>query len=94
MTVVYTALVIVFTLATNSQAQTKPPSILGTEAYEAILQFYQYDQGMPLDARVVEKQVTPTYVREKSSSMESGIVAFPDIWDCPRQEAVPIPVFF
>ena len=41
------------------------PSAFSDEAYEAILQFYQYDKEMPLDARVVERVETPTYGREK-----------------------------
>jgi dienelactone hydrolase len=41
------------------------PSAFSDEAYEAILQFYQYDKEIPLEARVVEKDATPAYVREK-----------------------------
>lgn len=41
------------------------PSAFSDEAYEAILQFFQYDKEMPLNARVVEREETPTYVREK-----------------------------
>lgn len=41
------------------------PSALSDEAYEAILQFYQYDEGFPLEAHVVERQEAAAYVREK-----------------------------
>lgn len=59
--------------AAGAAVETKPakvvaashPSAFSDEAYEAILQFYQYDKEMPLDARVVGKDETPAYVREK-----------------------------
>jgi dienelactone hydrolase len=44
---------------------TAQPGALSDEAYKAIRQFYQYDEQMPLDARVVEREETPGYVREK-----------------------------
>ena len=35
------------------------------EAFQVIVQCYQYDRDMPLDARIVEKSNYPDYVREK-----------------------------
>lgn len=49
-------------------AQTETPfkmEPVGEEAFQVLLQFFQYDQGIPLEARIVEKQDTPDYVREK-----------------------------
>lgn len=34
-------------------------------AFKVMSQFFQYDEGIPLEARVVEKQDTSEYVREK-----------------------------
>lgn len=38
---------------------------VGEEAFQIILRFFQYDEGIPLEARIVDKQDTPDYVREK-----------------------------
>lgn len=38
---------------------------IGEEAYQALAQFFEYDRGVPLDARVVGTKKTETYVREK-----------------------------
>lgn len=38
---------------------------VGEEAYEAIVQFYQYDKQLPLDLRIVETVKTGEYIREK-----------------------------
>jgi len=59
------------------------PRTLSDEAYEAILQFYQYDKEVPLEAHVVERQDTPAYVREKvvfngiRDSRVPGYLGFP-----------------
>ena len=50
------------------------PHVVSDETYEAILTFYGYDKGMPLDARVVERQEMPGSIREK--------VVFNSIRDC------------
>ena len=34
-------------------------------AYETILQFYQYDKGVPFDVKTVEIKESPDYIREK-----------------------------
>jgi hypothetical protein len=39
--------------------------LLGDEAFQAILQFYQYDKEIPLDAAVAETMDQEKYVREK-----------------------------
>lgn len=38
---------------------------VGDEAYQAILQFYQYDKDIPLEAHIVEKLEKEDYIREK-----------------------------
>lgn len=46
---------------------TVPPSpqLYSADAYAAVKSFYDYDTGIPLDARVVDRIETPTFVREK-----------------------------
>ncbi len=39
--------------------------LIGEEAYQAILQFYQYDKDILLDSAVVEKVDRKEYMREK-----------------------------
>jgi predicted esterase len=49
-------------------AQTQTPfkiESVGEEAFRVILQFFQYDKGIPLEARVVDRQDNSDYVREK-----------------------------
>ena len=49
-------------------AQTEAPfkmEPVGEEAFQVLHQFFQYDQGIPLEARIVEKQDNPNHVREK-----------------------------
>ncbi len=54
------------TPAVSTQATAAPhPGAMSQEAYEAILQFYEYDAEIPLEARVLERAEHPTYIREK-----------------------------
>jgi dienelactone hydrolase len=49
-------------------AQNDAPYIMkpiGAEAFEVLRDFYNYDKTIPLDARIVETQDNPEYVREK-----------------------------
>jgi dienelactone hydrolase len=63
--------------------------LLGDEAYQAILQFYQYNKDIPLDAAVVEKQNREEYVREKivfrgaNDNLVPGYLAIPKIGNPP-----------
>lgn len=41
------------------------PALYTDDAYAAVKTFYDYDQGIPLDARVVDRIDTPAFVREK-----------------------------
>ncbi len=40
-------------------------SPIGSEAFEVMRQFYDYDQAVPLDARIIEQVDLPGYIREK-----------------------------
>lgn len=48
-----------------ASAQEIPMKPVGEEAYRTLLQFFQYDRDIPLDARVVDARETPDYIREK-----------------------------
>lgn len=41
------------------------PQLYSDDAYAAVKSFYDYDTGIPLDARVVDRIETPAFVREK-----------------------------
>ncbi len=63
-------LLLLFLIAKSSLiiAQEEQPNKLipvGDEAYEAILQFYQYDKDIPLQLRVVDSEENEIYKREK-----------------------------
>lgn len=51
--------------ASAPRSEAPRPSIVSDEAYSAILDFYQYDVELPLDARLASRVVAATYVREK-----------------------------
>jgi fermentation-respiration switch protein FrsA (DUF1100 family) len=38
---------------------------VGAEAYSTLVQFYEYDRDVPLDARVLERDENEAYIREK-----------------------------
>ena len=58
-------------------------ALLGDKAYQAILQFYQYDKDIPLDSAVVGKADRKEYLREKivfrgaNDFRVPGYLAFP-----------------
>lgn len=58
---------IIILFSVSLAAQEKPYQLkpVGAEAYEAIVQFYQYDKQLPLDLRIVETVRTKEYIREK-----------------------------
>ena len=72
-----------------------PPPIVqpaGEEAYQALLQFLNYDRGQPLDARIVAREEIEEYEREKvvfngiRGARVPGYLAFP------KDHARPCPV--
>lgn len=55
-------------LSTSSKAQNDSTFTMfpiGQEGFEVMRQFFDYDQGIPLEARIVERLDEPGYVREK-----------------------------
>lgn len=67
------------------------PSAFSDEAYDAILQFYQYDKGVPLDARIVEKDETADHVREKIVFDGTGGTRVPGYLAYPKAGTGPFP---
>lgn len=65
--------------------------LLGDEAYQAILQFYQYDKDIPLDAAVVEKIDQKEYVREKIVFRGANDYRVPGYLAIPKTGTPPYP---
>ena len=60
------SLCVITTLAQDEEKKAQPEvAPFRDEAYQAILQFYQYDKDIPLDSAVVEKTDRKEYIREK-----------------------------
>ena len=55
------------------------------EAYQVLVQFYQYDRDIPLEAEVVEKEEHEAYIREKvvfrglSDGLVPGYLGIPKV---------------
>lgn len=49
----------------SAQTVATPVTPVGDEAYRVLAQFFDYDEEIPLDVRIVEKTEEPSYVREK-----------------------------
>ncbi len=66
-TVVLALLVIPILLPLTAPTQDTPAKLetLSEEAYQAVVQFYQYDKTIPLEARMVERRERDDYAREK-----------------------------
>lgn len=62
-----------------------------SEAYEAVVQFYGYDD-MPLDARVVERTELPTHIREKVVFNGPRDQRVPGYLGLPKEGKAPFPV--
>jgi predicted esterase len=65
--------------------------LLGDEAFQAILQFYQYDKDIPLDAAVVETMDQEKYVREKIVFRGAYDYRVPRYLAIPKTGAPPYP---
>lgn len=65
--------------------------LIGDEAYQTILQFYQYDKDIPLDPAVVEKQDTAEYVREKIVFRGANDYRVPGYLAIPKVGSPPYP---
>lgn len=72
----------------NTQAKLRT---IGEEAYRAIIQFYQYDKSIPLEARVVAKDEGEHTIREKV--VFRGVRGFlvPGYLEIPKSGTAPFP---
>jgi dienelactone hydrolase len=78
-----------YPLPRPQEIQMKP---VGAEAYRVLLEFFQYDKNVPLDARIVDTLDTPVYTREKivfSGVRDSRVPAYLAI---PKVGSPPYPV--
>jgi len=64
---------------------------IGKEAYKAIIQFFQYDRGIPLDARVVATEDFPDFVREKIAFNGARGNRVPGYLGIPKKGSPPYP---
>lgn len=65
--------------------------LLGDVAFQAILQFYQYDKEIPLDTAVVEIMDQEKYVREKIVFRGARDLRVPGYLAVPKTESPPSP---
>lgn len=65
--------------------------LLGDEAFQAILQFYQYDKEIPLDAAVAETMDEKQYVREKIVFRGANDYRVPGYLAVPKTGTSPYP---
>ncbi len=65
--------------------------LIGEEAYQAILQFYQYDKDIPLDSAVVEKVDRKEYMREKIVFRGANDYRVPGYLAIPKAGKSPFP---
>jgi dienelactone hydrolase len=75
---------------TSGPAAQSPSGALGDEAYRLLKRFYDYDRGMPLEARVVGMEDFPGHTREKVvfRVRDSSVVAYLGI---PKSGSPPYP---
>lgn len=65
--------------------------LLGDEAFQAILQFYQYDKDIPLNAAVVENMDEKEYAREKIVFRGANDYRVPGYLAIPKTGTPPYP---
>lgn len=65
--------------------------LLSDEAFQAVLQFYQYDKDIPLDAAVVETMDQEEYVREKIVFRGANDYRVPGYLAIPKKGTPPYP---
>lgn len=61
------------------------------EAFYTMIQFFQYDRDIPLDARVVEKYETSDYIREKIVFLGTRDCRVPGYLAIPKKGPTPYP---
>ena len=91
-TVIGTIIVVyVFSLFIAAQEIKTQKMLLCDDAFQAILQFYQYDKDIPLDEAVVEKEDREGYVREKIAFRGAHDYRIPGYLAIPKTGAPPYP---
>lgn len=83
--------ILVFSYQEDIQAEHSKKMLLSDNAFQAILQFYQYDKEIPLDAAVVEKEEGENYVREKIVFRGAHDYRVPGYLAIPTTETPPYP---
>ena len=76
----------------SAQTDTSLIRPVGKEAYGVLTQFFDYDRGIPLDVRVVEKTEEPDYIREKIVFRGVRDSRVPGYLAIPKKGTPPYPV--
>jgi len=85
-----TILVSFFSLAQQERGEIDF-KVLGDEAFQAILQFYQYNKDVSLDSVVIESLETDDYIREKIAFKGAEGLWVPGYLALPKNAAPPYP---
>ncbi|MBX3738566.1 MAG: alpha/beta fold hydrolase [Candidatus Didemnitutus sp.] len=65
--------------------------LFSADAYAAVKSFYEYDKGIPLDAKVVDRIETPAFVREKIAFTAHSGERIAGWLAVPKNTAIPPP---
>jgi len=84
-------IVMAFPLTASAQDAPATLETLSEEAYQAVIQFYQYDPSIPLEARMVERRERDDYARDKI--VFRGVRGFlvPAFLELPKTGQAPFP---
>lgn len=83
---------IFFQSASIAQEETRFEMVpVSEEAFYTMTQFFQYDREIPLEARVIERNETPDYIREKIVFLGVRDSRVPGYLTIPRTGAPPYP---
>jgi dipeptidyl aminopeptidase/acylaminoacyl peptidase len=83
--------ILVFSSQEDLKAEHSKKMVLSDEAFQAILQFYQYDKEIPLDAIVIESSDEKDYVREKIVFRGANDYRVPGYLAIPKTGVPPYP---
>lgn len=76
----------------KAQSNTSDLSPIGPDAFEVMRQFFDYDQAVPLEARIVDRFNSPEYVREKIVFRGTNRSSVPGYLAIPKNGTAPYPV--
>lgn len=76
----------------SEKAPPKPLEPMGEEAYQVLVQFYNYDETIPLEARIVEKKDEESTVREKVVFRGARGFLVPGYLEMPKERKKPLPL--